>query len=278
MPKLLPIEEHPFQMPYNVTTFNQVLLAMCHPNRNRCIRGLGLRDAVVILDEFHKLPQVISPFFFRIAREYARLARCRFILGSATPLEPFGSGISRIPAGFRRRRPLRFTAPPKSTNRRLYRSMGFLTLQELGTEIETFQQESDPESAGCGQPDRGGELAVAAAFSTGVQPVAAVGGVENSRNRADHGLAGRVGAAAAATRSDHRLPRRDATPAVTLVSTQMIEVGVDLDFDAAFIDYQGLACDDAARRSGLAATAGKRRAKSACLRWSAPTEIPRSSS
>ena len=28
---------------------------------------------------------------------------------------------------------------------------------------------------------------------------------------------------------------------VTLISTQMIEVGVDLDFDAGLIDYQGLA-------------------------------------
>ena len=51
----LEIEEHPFSSSYNVTTFNQVLLAMCHPARNRCIRGLGLHDAVVILDEFHLL-------------------------------------------------------------------------------------------------------------------------------------------------------------------------------------------------------------------------------
>ena len=234
----LAIEEHPFQMPYNVTTFNQVLLAMCHPNRNRCIRGLGLRDAVVILDEFHKLPQVILPFFFRIAREYARLARCRFILGSATPLESFQfwdlEDSCRIPP--------EATAPiyraAEIDNRRLYRSMGFLTLQELETEIEAFQQESDRNLLVVVNLIGEGSWPLRQRFQQAYNPWRQLEELKTPGT-------GRImvwldGLVPPLLRRDLITACRDAMRRrpVTLVSTQMIEVGVDLDFDAAFIYYQ----------------------------------------
>ncbi len=237
----LAIEEHPFQMPYNVTTFNQVLLAMCHPNRNRCIRGLGLRDAVVVLDEFHKLPQVILPFFFRIAREYARKAGCRFILGSATPLEPFPfwdlEDSIRIPQ--------EVTEPiyhaDEVDNRRLYNAIGCLKVAELGERIETFQRQSDRNLLVVVNLIGEGSWPLRQFFRQAYDPWRQLDDLKKPEN-------GRImiyldGLVPPGLRRELITACRDAMlhRPVTLISTQMIEVGVDLDFDAAFVDYQGLA-------------------------------------
>ena len=237
----LEIEEHPFSSSYNVTTFNQVLLAMCHPARNRCIRGLGLHDAVVILDEFHKLPQVILPFFFRAAREYAAENHCRFILGSATPLEPFPfwdlQDSRRIPAAV--------TAPvysaPEIDNRRLYRSLGALTVDELGEKIEAFHAVDDRNLLVVVNLVGRGSWPLRRFFDRKFQPWRQL---EELRAPGS----GRIivwldGLVPPGLRRELVLACREAMKLrpVTLISTQMVEVGVDLDFDAALIDYQGIA-------------------------------------
>lgn len=48
--------ESPFSRSYNVTTFNQVLYSLLHPNRHYAITSLCLRNAVLIFDEYHALP------------------------------------------------------------------------------------------------------------------------------------------------------------------------------------------------------------------------------
>lgn len=237
----LEIEQHPFEEPYNVTTFNQVLLAMCHPDRNRCIRGLGLRDAVVILDEFHKLPQVILPFFFRIAREYAEQFHCRFILGSATPLKPLAfwdlEDLGRIPE--------EVTAPvyraPEIDNRRRYRSLGNLTVTGLGERIEAFQSESDRNLLVVVNLVGAGSWPLRQYFNQEFQPWRQLETLKTPGS-------GRImvwldGLVPPLLRRELIIACREAMQRrpVTLISTQMIEVGVDLDFDAALVDYQGLA-------------------------------------
>ncbi|MDD4818065.1 MAG: CRISPR-associated endonuclease Cas3'' [Victivallaceae bacterium] len=235
------IEQHPFDEPYNVTTFNQVLLAMCHPNRNRCIRGLGLRDAVVIMDEFHKLPQVILPLFFRMAREYAAQFNCRFILGSATPLalSAFvpGEDVSRIPA--------EVTVPiyqrKEVDGRRFYRGAGKLTAAELAGRINDFQRNSDRSLLVVVNLVGGGSWALRRCFDRGFQPW-------NDLTEADSPGTGRLmvwldGLVPPGLRRELLAACRRAMRErpLTLISTQMVEVGVDLDFDAALVDYQGLA-------------------------------------
>lgn len=236
------VEQHPFQMSYNATTFNQVLLAMCHSNRNRCIRGLGLRDAVVILDEFHKLPQVILPFFFRIAREYAEQCRCKFILGSATPLERFRfwdlEDSARIDPAL--------TGPlyraPEIDNRRLYSCAGRLTVAALGAEIAAFQDESDENLLVVVNLVGDGSWPLRKHFGQRYQPWEQLEALKSPGS--DRIMVWLDGLVPPGLRRELIIACRDAMATrrpVTLISTQMIEVGVDLDFDAGLIDYQGLA-------------------------------------
>ena len=237
----LEVEQHPFSSSYNVTTFNQVLLAMCHPARNRCVRGLGLHDAVVILDEFHKLPQLILPFFFRMAREYATANHCRFILGSATPLEPFAfwdlQDSRRIPAAV--------TEPvyraPEIDNRRFYRTLGKLTVSELGERIEAFHAADDRNLLVVVNLVGQGSWPLRKFFHQSFQPWRQLGELRApGRERITVWLDGLV---PPGLRRELVLACREAMKLrpVTLISTQMVEVGVDLDFDAALIDYQGIA-------------------------------------
>lgn len=237
----LEIEQHPFQHSYNVTTFNQVLLAMCHPDRNRCIRSLGLRDAVVILDEFHKLPQVILPFFFRMAREYARRCHCRFILGSATPLAPFPfwdlEDSRRIPAA----ESLPVYRAPEIDRRRIYRSLGELSVAELGAQIEAFHAADTRNLLVVVNLIGAGSWPLRKFFQ---QPFAPWKQLEELRRPGDGRLVVWLdGLVPPGLRRELILACREAMKRrpVTLISTQMIEVGVDLDFDAALIDFQGLA-------------------------------------
>ncbi len=237
----LDIALQPFSESYNITTFNQVLLAMCHPHRVRCIKSIGLRDSVIIMDEFHKLPISILPFFFRIAREYANLYNCKFIFGSATPLEEFEylglTGSVRILK--------EITQPlynsPSVDDRRYYESIGKINIDELGNRIEAFNNSTDKnllivlnlvgkgtwpllqKSYGSYNPWR--QIQLLNNDDTGRVTVFLDGLVPPLLRRQ------------IVTDCKKAMQRRP----VTLITTQMIEVGVDLDFDHALIDYQGIA-------------------------------------
>ena len=237
----LEAEQHPFQCSYNVTTFNQVLLAMCHPNRNRCIRGLGLQDAVIILDEFHKLPQVILPFFFRLAREYGSFHHCKFILGSATPLEPLKfwdlQDSLRIPE--EKTKPL--YQAPEINNRRIYHSLGRLSVAQLKARIEEIHDSGNQNLLVVVNLIEQGSWPLRRLFGQPFQPWQQLKELQTPGS-------GRIivwldGLVPPGLRRDLITAAREAMKhrPLTLISTQMIEVGVDLDFDTALIDYQGIA-------------------------------------
>lgn len=249
--------QHPFSETYNITTFNQILLAMAHPRRNRCAKGLGLRNTVIIMDEFHKLPMLILPYFFRIAREYAAQFNCCFILGSATPL----AQVHYLDLEDSERIPENETGPVYCSSvidsRRYYVSIGALTVAEVGKRILDFHNESDQNL-----------LVVVNLVGDGSWPLRRVLGVPYSPWEAIEAAKTTSDTGRLILFLDGLVPpclRRDVIEtcktamlrrAVTLVATQMVEVGVDLDFDVAMIDYQGLAAT--LQRGGRVGREGER--------------------
>ncbi|MCM8536728.1 MAG: DEAD/DEAH box helicase family protein [Lentisphaeraceae bacterium] len=237
----LEVALQPFSQSYNITTFNQVLLAMCHPLRTRCIRGIGLRDAVIIMDEFHKLPMTILPYFFRIAKEFTKRHNCRFILGSATPLEKYPY------LGLEEAQSIKseFTEPlytnPTIDNRRIYKSVGLWDIEKLTDRIESFHVSSEKNL-----------MVVVNLISKGSWPLLKnlIGAynpwkmLDNLSKDEDSRLVVFLdGLVPPFLRREIILKCKIAMKKrpITLITTQMVEVGVDLDFDHAFVDYQGIA-------------------------------------
>lgn len=234
-------EQHPFSRPYNVTTFNQVLLAMCHPDRRRCLRGAGLRDAVIIMDEFHKLPMSILPFFFRFAREFAEQANCRFILGSATPLNPLPywdlASSARLPEEFSRS----LYRHEAVNRRRIYRSLGTLSKEDLISKLEQLHHSSRENILVVTNLVTEGSWPLQKHFRDRWDPWGQLAELESEKD--DRVIVCLDGLMPPRLRRQlvrsckATMKRRP----VTLISTQMVEVGVDLDFDRALTDYQGIA-------------------------------------
>ncbi len=234
-------EQHPFSKPYNVTTFNQVLLSMCHPDRRRCLRGAGLRDTVIIMDEFHKLPMSILPFFFRFAREFATQANCRFILGSATPLNPLPywdiESSVRLPEEFSGS----LYRHEAVNRRRTYRSLGALCRADLIIRLEQLHSSVRDNILVVVNLVEKGSWPLQKHFRTRWDPWDQLAELESgSDDRVIvclDGLMPPVLRRQLVRSCKAAMKRRP----VTLISTQMIEVGVDLDFDRALTDYQGIA-------------------------------------
>ncbi len=254
------LEAHPFAHSYNVTTFNQVLLSMLHPNRTRCPGALQLRNAVIVMDEFHKLPGLILPWFFPAAREFAQRSGCRFLLGSATPFQRFEyfdlADAQRIPEAA--------TEPlyqaPELNDRRRYHKLGTQTGAELENSIAAYQDAHPQDNL----------LVVVNLVAQGSWPLRRdrLGGYRPWEDWArlqtetpERAVVFLDGLTPPVLRKPiiqrcRELMRTRRRP-VTLYSTQMIEVGVDLDFDAAFCDFQDLA--SVIQRGGRVGREGGRR-------------------
>ena len=241
----LVFESNPFSESYNVTTFNQVLLAMCHPNRNRCMKSLRLASSVIIMDEFHKLPQVILPYFFKFAKRFAEKYNCRFILGSATPLESLDFWNLKESLKLPQEKALEIYSDTTVDRRRLYYNAGCLSIEELADKIEAFEID---------EPDKNllvvvnligdGSWPLRRRFNSEYNPWKELEQLKNASagERIRVCLDGLVipGIRAEIISETKRLMKEKSVSA-TFISTQMVEVGVDLDFDAAIIDYQGIA-------------------------------------
>lgn len=237
---LMLAESHPFACSYNITTFNQVLLSMFHPNRDRCIRSAGLRNSIIIMDEFHKLPLNVLPLFFSAAKAFAEQFNCRFIFGSATPFELLPYWGTENSAHLERENTAALYCAPEIDNRRVYTSAGSLPLESLIQRMEEFHQENPKENL----------LVVVNLVKQASWPLRKhfFQTYHPWRELEQNEFNGRKiflldGLTPPVLRREIILQCRDAMQKgpVTLISTQMVEVGVDLDFDSALIDYQGLA-------------------------------------
>lgn len=236
----LQMESHPFSESYDVTTFNQVMLSMLHPDRVRCTRYRGLCNSVIIMDEFHKLPMKILPLFFSAAREFAKVENSIFIFGSATPFEQLEYWGIQEANSLNRAETSKLYSDEIVNNRREYVTLGNLTIDELIESIDERHEKRPTENL----------LVVVNLVALGSWPLRKhfCGGYNPWRDAGVTTGNGRKlfvldGLTPPALRRDIVLICKEQMRqgGVTLVSTQMVEVGVDLDFDAALIDYQGLA-------------------------------------
>jgi superfamily II DNA or RNA helicase len=229
----------PFNCSYNVTTFNQVLLAMAHPERRWCVRSLGLKNAVVILDEFHKLPLTVLPLFFRIAEHYAHTHDCRFILGSATPLADLAGlrpeGLRELPPGLREE----VYQAPELNDRRRYHNIGDRSVGEIVERIESHRSSENHSLLVVMNLVGSGTKHVREAFQAKYDPWAELDAIEDE----DFPVVFLDGLTPPLLRRElvQRCRRIIAERPLVLVTTQMVEVGVDLDFDQGLIDFQGWA-------------------------------------
>lgn len=233
----------PFVCSYNITTFNQVLLSAFHPLRERCIRGLTLRNAVIIMDEFHKLPFIILPYFFRLTKRFALINNCRFIFGSATPMDSSDylglESVVQLP----KETSAEIYGAPEIDSRREYVSLGELTVEKVIDLIKSFHTESEENLLVVLNLIGKGTWKLHEHFRDSYNPWQQLDDLDSdSKERATVFLDGLV---PPALRRDivvkcKALMRSRKRP-VTLITTQMVEVGVDLDFDRAMIDYQGIA-------------------------------------
>lgn len=230
----------PFGSSYNITTFNQVLFAALHPHRFQCIKSAELSHSIVILDEFHKIPLTIQPFVFRLLEQFANDMHCRFILGSATPASL--PHLAHPPAVLSEKTTAALYNAPVLLNRRAYRFIGKMKIDAVFDRII--------DRIAC-QPDAN-HLVVLNLIGSGTHPLREMLGLAfDPWERLNQFRSGESGyklvldglVPPALRRSYIETCKKAMTQklGVTLISTQMIEVGVDLDFDTGLLDYQGIA-------------------------------------
>jgi hypothetical protein len=240
--------EEPFGSHYNVTTFNQVFLAMLHPQRFQCVKNEELADAVVILDEFHKLPFHLQRPLLEAANLYSSRYNLYFILGSATAI-PVNHWVST--SAIPQQVLAKIHSIPFIQERRIYHRLGKLRAEEL---LDTIHQLHGGKST----------LAVVNLVAKGTFPLSTIIGIGANPFR-------RIGSLPSTNWEqiyeslpswkgiktlifDSTMPpllRKGIIPPIKsiiqsgkellVISTQIIEVGVDLDFQIGIVDWQGIA-------------------------------------
>jgi Type III restriction enzyme, res subunit len=240
--------EEPFGSHYNVTTFNQVFLAMLHPQRFQCVKNEGLADAVVILDEFHKLPFHLQRPLLEAANLYSSCYNLYFILGSATAI-PVDRWVRT--AAIPQQVLAKIHSIPFIQERRIYHKLGKLRPAEL---LDTIHQLHRGKST----------LAVVNLVAKGTFPLSTIIGIGANPFRRIGSLPStnweQVYESLPSWRGiktliiDSTMPpflRKRIIPPVKsivqsgkellVISTQIIEAGVDLNFQTGIVDWQGLA-------------------------------------
>lgn len=235
------IHERRFDASYVATTFNQVLLSAGHPGKSSCVAGTELRNAVVILDEIHKLPRPVLVFGLRLLMSFAKQNNLYIVVASAT-LPP--SEMLRLPAKL-------VTLPdevcreintaPSVALRRSYAPFRQkrLTVAGLKAEMDTFHRKNNKSL-----------LVVLNAVAKGTLPLSEM---FTGKKRADLRTSIVTDEGRHVFFLDNLVPpyrqaeilsevRRllAAGALVTLVTTPLIEAGVDLDFDELWDDFFSL--------------------------------------
>jgi hypothetical protein len=235
------IYENRFEASYTVTTFNQILLSAGHPGRRCCVAGTEMRDGVIILDEVHKLPRHVLVHGLNLLREFAMRNNLYIIISSATmpPAEMLrlGSDIKGLPEAVVKA----LYEAPEVAGRRTYAPHPFrhMTVAMLKSQVDLFHKEHRNKSL----------LVVLNAVGKGTLPLSeAVTGQTRADLRCRATVDGReiffldnLVPPYLQREIIHEVSERlhEGKP-VTLVSTSLIEAGVDLDFDELWDDFFSL--------------------------------------
>jgi hypothetical protein len=232
--------ESQFSSSYNVTTFNQVVLSIAHPHRNHCVRSLWLKNAVVIMDEIHKLPLHCLLYFIQLANLYALRNNCKWIFGSATPLpdsQKIFPSIEVVKIDENVSRTLK--GSPILHERRVYRKI-------VDQNAESITQLIHHLSTRDGQ-----NLILLSLVEKGTFAVATLLGIPTdpwnrtfTGIRSGHPIVWLDGSVPPLLREGYlsfvKGKLKKGQP-VTLLTTQVVEAGVDLDFETGFTDLISIA-------------------------------------
>jgi CRISPR-associated endonuclease Cas3-HD len=231
--------ESPFSSSYNITTFNQIVLAMLNPHRNHCVRSLWLKDAVIIMDEIHKLPIHCLMYFLPLANLYAEQNNCAWVLGSATSLPDsknvfHGIGVRKLSA----ETTTLFNKSSLLYQRRAYQRIEDQTAESVAEQIRALNHEE------------GSNLFLLSLVEKGTFAVAKLLGIPTdpynrvyTRLNPSHPIVWLDGSVPPLLRQGYltfvkeRLVNHEA---VTLLTTQVVEAGVDLDFETGWTDFISL--------------------------------------
>jgi CRISPR-associated endonuclease Cas3-HD len=231
--------ESQFSSPYNITTFNQVVLSIAHPHRNHCVRSLWLKNAVIIMDEIHKLPLHCLLYFLPLAKLYAEQKNCTWIFGSATPLPDSkkifrGISVSKIDEIVS----VTFKQSPTLYERRVYQRIEDQNAESIADMIQALASQS------------GQNLVLLSLVEKGTFAVAKILGIPTdpwdrifTGLNMDHPIVWLDGSVPPLLREGYLSlvkSRNTAGQPVTLLTTQVVEAGVDLDFEAGFTDFISL--------------------------------------
>jgi hypothetical protein len=232
--------ESQFSSSYNVTTFNQVVLSIAHPHRNHCVRSLWLKNAVIIMDEIHKLPLHCLLYFIQLANLYALRNNCTWIFGSATPLPDSqkifrGIEVAKIDENVS----ATFKDSPLLQQRRVYQKIVDQNAESIAQLIQHLSTKA------------GRNLVLLSLVEKGTFAVATLLGIPTDPwNRiftaidSGHPIVWLDGSVPPLLREGYlafvKERLKNAQP-VTLLTTQVVEAGVDLDFETGHTDLISIA-------------------------------------
>jgi hypothetical protein len=233
--------ESPFSSPYNLTTFNQVWAAALSPNRKACVRGLHLTDAIIILDEIQKLPLHALLYGLPLLQNHCKARRCTLILASATPLAdtprvfPYGPP-QRLPTAVRQT----LLNDARLTRRRSYVKLDRKDAEGVAELVRALAQDGKRAMVLLSLVARG-TFAVAKRLGLATDPFdrVTIWRIDGE----DHPVVWLDGSVPPFLRQgylNYVKKRLVDGQRVTLLTTPVVEAGVDLDFEVGHTDFIGL--------------------------------------